>query len=193
MEVYSKVVLCLSIRLRYCGQDYGNLVNEYCLSDSGRFWVSWCVNDVRRSWPRVRFTFRSPSLRHCGILHCYLLILSGDVSLNPGPFKHPCTVCSKCVRSNQKALECDGCQMWAHIGCVGVSKKLYSELEAKSQFSWHCPTCLFSELPNVDVVELDTPTSQDQSSFIHSVSLPLAVDALKKPFSGIRIVQGHSF
>ena len=95
--------------------------------------------------PCVRLTFRSS---FACILNCYLLILSGDISLNPGPFKYPCSVCGKCVRSNQKALECDGCQLWAHIKCVGVSNTVYNELDAKSRFSWHCPTFLFSELPS---------------------------------------------
>jgi hypothetical protein len=31
-----------------------------------------------------------------------LLILSGDIALNPGPVKYPCGKCSKPVRKNQK-------------------------------------------------------------------------------------------
>jgi len=53
-------------------------------------------------------------------------------------------------------------------------------------FSWHCPSCLFSELPSIDVVELDTPTSQSSISSFESITLP--VDALKKPFSEVHII-----
>ena len=35
----------------------------------------------------------------------YLLIESGgDILVNPGPPKHPCGLCNKAVRSNQKAI-----------------------------------------------------------------------------------------
>ena len=67
------------------------------------------------------------------------------------------------------------------LDVLRVNNELYSELEAKSQFSWHCPSCLFSELPSVDVVELDTPTSQ--SYFSSFESIPLTVDV-----SGLCIV-----
>ena len=35
----------------------------------------------------------------------FLLLQSGDVQVNPGPPKHPCGLCNKAVRSNQKAIE----------------------------------------------------------------------------------------
>jgi len=37
-----------------------------------------------------------------------LLLLCGDISINPGPTKYPCTVCLKSV----KAVLCDSCQLW---------------------------------------------------------------------------------
>ena len=40
-----------------------------------------------------------------------LLVLSGDVEANPGPIRHPCTICSKCVRNNQRAILCSKCGM----------------------------------------------------------------------------------
>ena len=42
----------------------------------------------------------------------YLLLLAGDVSSNPGPVKDPCAICSKGCRSNQRAIQCDGCDKW---------------------------------------------------------------------------------
>ena len=167
---------------RFCGEDCAYSVDNYCLCDSGQLWVSLSVNNTCGVQPRVRLTFRSSS---AGILNCYLLILTGDVSLNAGP-KYLCSVCGKCVQSNQKALECDGCQLWAHIRCVGVSNTIYNELDAKSRFSWHCPTCLFSELPSIDVIEPDTQSPRTPPS--SSECIPLAVDTLKRPFSGVCIV-----
>ena len=48
-----------------------------------------------------------------------LLILCGDISSNPGPkCKHPCEICSKTVRSNQRAVQCDSCNAWYHVKCM---------------------------------------------------------------------------
>ena len=43
--------------------------------------------------------------------YCLVLsiLLSGDIHINPGPIKYPCTLCQKSVRSNQKAIQCDFC------------------------------------------------------------------------------------
>lgn len=43
-----------------------------------------------------------------------LIVLSGDVEVNPGPCKYPCTMCSRPVRNNQEGVQCDGCDLWTH-------------------------------------------------------------------------------
>jgi hypothetical protein len=35
---------------------------------------------------------------------CLQLLLSGDISVNPGPVKNPCSACQKPVRKNQRAI-----------------------------------------------------------------------------------------
>ena len=35
----------------------------------------------------------------------YLLYLSGDLDINPGPVKDPCRICTKGCRSNQRAIQ----------------------------------------------------------------------------------------
>ena len=37
----------------------------------------------------------------------WLLLLSGDIEINPGPVRYPCTVCAKPVRVNQRGVMCD--------------------------------------------------------------------------------------
>ena len=51
-----------------------------------------------------------------------LLILGGDIALNPGPGvskwrqpKYPCTVCEKGITEPSKAVVCDFCERWTHI------------------------------------------------------------------------------
>lgn len=43
-----------------------------------------------------------------GRLLWVLLLVCGDIELNPGP-RYPCTVCSLGVGNTQQAVECDGC------------------------------------------------------------------------------------
>ncbi len=71
-----------------------------------------------------------------------LVILSGDVALNPGPVKDPCAVCQKGCRQNQKAIQCDLCDEWSHAKCIGMNNTEYYEL-SHSSMPWQCIKCLF--------------------------------------------------
>ena len=53
----------------------------------------------------------SAILKHfsCKLFVVNLLLACGNVALNPGPAKFPCTVCTLAVKSNQRALLCDSC------------------------------------------------------------------------------------
>ena len=42
----------------------------------------------------------------------YLLILSGDINLHPGPVKYPCSVCAKLVR--KRIISCEKCGLSIH-------------------------------------------------------------------------------
>ena len=58
---------------------------------------------------------RALAINHSGMALYYVILLCGDIALNPGPIRWPCTVCGKCVRSNQRALLCDLCDKCSHI------------------------------------------------------------------------------
>ena len=88
-----------------------------------------------------------------GTCNCVLLLLCGDISMNLGPTKYPCTVCNKPVKSNQWALLCDRCDQWSHAGCASVDNSLYTELSSQGDFSWYCPLCLCNTLPSSEVCE----------------------------------------
>ena len=45
----------------------------------------------------------------------YLLLLSGDVNLNPGPIQNPCKKCLGSV--NKKVIFCQNCNSWFHKKC----------------------------------------------------------------------------
>ena len=74
-----------------------------------------------------------------------LLLLSGDIEVNPGPtYKFPCSRCDKPVKSNQDGLQCNECDCWFHRQCEFMSKNIYLAL-AHSDEEWLCTRC---SLPN---------------------------------------------
>ena len=56
----------------------------------------------------------------------YLLLLSGDINLNPGPTV-PCCICSKSLR--QKVIYCNKCHLWFHKKCITISETDYKTLK----------------------------------------------------------------
>ena len=78
----------------------------------------------------------------------FLIILSGDVSLNPGPVRHPCSSCLKPVAKNHRAILCDNCDLWAHIKCENISTKIYAEMaNSNKQLNFICSSCILNQLP----------------------------------------------
>ena len=70
-----------------------------------------------------------------------LLLLGGDIELNPGPnWKFPCGSCNKPVKKNQKGIQCDQCNLWYHTKCCAVGDDSYYLL-ANSSCSWLCVSC----------------------------------------------------
>ena len=55
-----------------------------------------------------------------------LLLLSGDIALNPGPASYPCSKCSKGVGAG--SVLCTHCDMWIHSKCEGISNTALKSL-----------------------------------------------------------------
>ena len=51
----------------------------------------------------------------------YLLILSGDVELNPGP-DFSCSICNKTTPLRYRVLCCYNCDSWVHKKCAKISE-----------------------------------------------------------------------
>ena len=81
-------------------------------------------------------------LKRTGVA-CILLFVSADLKSNPGPVTDPCGLCLKTCRRNQRAIQCDMCDIWYHAKCVNMSKADYLEQTDESK-SWECNKCLFS-------------------------------------------------
>ena len=76
-------------------------------------------------------------------LRTSLILKSGDVSPNSGPAKQPCAVCNKLVASSNRAIQCDNCGKWCHIGpkCGKVKVKDYNSYIEQDNLKWTCPNC----------------------------------------------------
>lgn len=82
-----------------------------------------------------------------------LLLLSGDISVNPGPcYKYPCGICGKPVKLNQRGIQCDFCEVWSHIRCLNMNSIVYEAL-ANSSCVWECCSC---GMPNFSSSLLDS-------------------------------------
>ena len=68
-----------------------------------------------------------------------LLLLSGDIALNPGP-NYPCSSCNKSVRVG---VFCKKCNMWIHRDCEGLSKADINKLRKipSEEFDFVCKIC----------------------------------------------------
>ena len=70
---------------------------------------------------------------------CFIctILLSGDVHMNPGPIKYPCTNCKKGVRSNQRAIQCDFCDEWTRMKCTTISLSQFNKLSTSDE-TFYC-------------------------------------------------------
>ena len=120
-----------------------------------------------------------------GILNYLILLMSGDIHLNPGPAHYPCGVCGKCVWSSQKALLCDNCDLWFHTRCIQVSDANDAYYCSLVSFNWICTLCLFHQLPIIDTCEdsISPPNNMDRAS-----DLLLASDITDSPISGVCMI-----
>ena len=122
----------------------------------------------------VSLSKKSNAKRHALFL-LSLLVLSGNVELNPGPvFKYPCGTCSRPCRINQPSIFCDNCNIWFHKKCLKLNSLVFQDL-ANSSASWICCQC---GLPNFSSSLFDSFYSLDN----HNHFTPLQNSAFHTPF-----------
>ena len=73
----------------------------------------------------------------------WLLLLAGDIEVNPGPVRYPCIQCSKHVKQSDEGIFCDRCKWWTHTVCCDVNPDEYNSLTAaRESIDRLCPNCL---------------------------------------------------
>ena len=87
-----------------------------------------------------------------------MLLLSGDVEVNPGPeTKWPCGICQYPVTWSQEGVACDGCELWHHKSCISLCSDDFQLLERK---------CCKCDSINCDTFTFHSFELQTSNSFI---------------------------
>merc|ERR1712015_240778 len=102
-----------------------------------------------------------------------LLLLSGNIALNPGPVpSYPCSKCNKGVRTS--AALCTNCEMWIHGRCEGISDAALISLSKNPILKSHF-VCVVCREKNQDISEDDSTVAetsfQFQEDHVHDISL----------------------
>ncbi len=135
----------------------------YYISSQVGFYYSFSVCSINKSSGSSVFWFiKTPvslqcrnSKRHVKILIFILLILSGDVEMNPGPATRssisPTTptikvnaLCPECSKdAGFDSVACEFCDEWFHRSCIKMSDDFFSLLSTKHKDSvfYFCKNC----------------------------------------------------
>ena len=65
-----------------------------------------------------------------------------------------CRICMRKIRSNHRAVSCDGCEWWMHIKCSDMEKRTYNLLKDKRSFNWTCHYCRDTEVLSTSRIDL---------------------------------------
>ena len=92
--------------------------------------------------------------------------LSGDVALNPRPFKNACGTCGRTIASNHIAIQCEWCDSWTHITRGGVTPSHYTQLVSSDE-PCHCKPC---ETPTTPVFNFSNSFFERSTSILNDSS-----------------------
>ena len=123
-----------------------------------------------------------PSNRQSAKLILTLLLVSGNVKLNPGPtnINYPCGECARAVKFGP-SMACDQCNVWYHQECAGMNKTIFEcYTNATIEMQWTCIEC---GLPNISASLFDSSMSSINSS------LNLDEEMLRVKSKSLRVVK----
>ena len=76
-----------------------------------------------------------------GLFTLSLLILCGDISLNPGPPRYPFEICGQAVRKTRNAITCKECSVWFYQACSYIKNFNFKTLEKHPSYIRSCCNC----------------------------------------------------
>ena len=127
-----------------------------------------------------------------------LILLSGDVALNPGPTQYPCSFCGKGVGAG--SVKCSLCDKWIHSKCEGLSRSQVIALSRASNLNYTCRVCKDSQMVSMSPVYQSpcysplplhvfpaSPTSQASSLSLNSLASPISLATHNSPVSPVSL------
>ena len=90
--------------------------------------------------------------------------------------KLPCKICCKAVAKNDHIVQCDHCQLQAHIRCNEINLQTYKFL-LKSSFAWHCIKCF------EDIIPFSTMSDNELSQTNKGKKIKFQVSTKKNVFT----------
>ena len=127
-----------------------------------------------------------------GFVTLSLLILSCDISLNPGPLRYPGEICGQAVRKTQRAIMCKECSVWFYHACSYIKDFNFKTVEKHPSYIRPCCNCgltsfsssmfssgiatsnRFDTLPGLSSSSPWNPTgTQATSSYLFPLGFPL--------------------
>ena len=149
--------LVLAALLAFYGQTQSDKVRDRDNHNGQKSYQS-LLDTIRNAHKKL--SSKTKPARFNNTLLVLLILMSGDISTNPGPrtIKYPSGVCKKAVRWNQDAVKCDQCDTWYHITCMQMNPITYQYLANHSDTTWICCQCgmpsFSSSLFNTTLVDL---------------------------------------
>ena len=81
-------------------------------------------------------------------LALFLITISNDVRMNPGPVSHsatdsiyPCGTCDRPVTWEDRGIVCDTCNQWYHVTCQSMCSGSYDKHVNDSAIAWDSLAC----------------------------------------------------
>ena len=117
--------------------------------------------------------FSCPCLSRLRLLILLLLLMSGNVHPNLGPF-FPCSVCTGNVTWQGKSVQCCTCSKWVYLRCSQLFLSKFKALG--SSHSWSCPPSFHKTvIPSSDSSNMYTSTVQSAPPLLMQHSHPTLV------------------
>ena len=112
-----------------------------------------------------------------------MLLLSGDVEVNPGPeTKWSCGICQYPVIWSQEGVACDGCELWHHKSSISLCSDDFQLLE-RSNIAWKCCKC---DSINCDTFTFHSFELQASNSF-YPLTFESTIDSIHHKYSALCI------
>ena len=155
-SLFLLVVLWLS--MKYCHYSNASETNELDPAMAGGMYVASKLLEKGALWWSVS-GWEGANWNRWPVWLCSLLLLCGDVELNPGPnWRNPRSVCCRPVSANQHGIYCEVCLNWNHRNWVNMSLEDYFHW-GHIKDGWVCPRCDREALPFHNVSRLSSSSS----------------------------------